>query len=102
MLCAVEYITNGLQELPSRFECPQEAQEVLENIRKLRTEYEEMKVESLSRLQELLDKVKWIDDKILEVDIHIGKILHVIEKSVLHVPPPVVRKEKKVIIEGGA
>ena len=66
-------------------------------IHKLRTEYEGMKVESLSRLQELLNKVKWIDDKILEVNIHISKIFHVIEKSVLHIlPPVVVRKEKRL------
>jgi hypothetical protein len=96
-------VTNDLQELPSRFECPQEAQELLENVHGLRTEYEGMKAESLSRLQELVHRVKWIDDKILEVDIHIGKIFHVIEKSVLSVPPPVVvKKEKKVIVEGGA
>ena len=61
-----------------------------------------MRVEFLSHLQELLNKVKWIDDKILEVDIHMGKVFHVIEKSVVSVPPPViVKKEKKVIVEGG-
>jgi hypothetical protein len=66
-------------------------------------EYEGMRVESLSRLRELLDKVKWIDDKILEVDIHLGRVSHVIEKSVINVPPPVVvKKAKRVIVEGGA
>jgi hypothetical protein len=91
-----------LQDLPSRFSCPQEAKEVLEDIHKLRTEYEGMKAESLSCLQELIDKVKWIDDKMLEVDIHIGKIFHVIERSILSVPPPaVLKREKKVVVEGG-
>jgi len=48
-------------------------------------------------------KVKWIDDKILEVDIHLGRVFHVIEKSVISVPPPVVvKKAKRVIVEGGA
>lgn len=96
------YTTNVLQDLPSRFSCPQDANEVLEDIYKLRTEYEGMKAESLSRLQELIDRLKWIDDKMLEVDIHTGKIFHVIEKSILSVPPPtVVKREKKVIVEGG-
>lgn len=61
-----------------------------------------MKVESLTHLQELINKVEWINSKILEVDIYIGKIIHVIEKSALSVPlPTVVKKDKKVIIEGG-
>jgi len=102
-LRVVKFVTKDLQELPSRFGCPQDAQEHLENIHKLHTEYEGMKAESLSCLQELVDRVKWIDDKILEVDIHIGKIFHVIEKSVPSVQPPVVvKKEKKVIVEGCA
>jgi hypothetical protein len=56
-----------------------------------------MRAESVSRLQELLNKVKWIDDTILEVDIHMGRIFHVIEKSAVSVPSPyyVVKKEKK-------
>ena len=62
-----------------------------------------MKSDTLYRLQQLLDRVKWIDDKILEVDIHIGRIHHVIEKSDLSIPPPVVaRKESTVMVEGGA
>lgn len=100
--CVLKYTSNYLQELPLRFSCPQEAREVLENIDKLRTEYEQMKVESLSRLQELIDKLQWIDNKLLEVDIHVGKVFHVIKKSLLTVPPPaVVKKEKKVIVKGG-
>jgi hypothetical protein len=99
----VKYITDDLQELPPRFESPQEAQELLENAHKLRIEYEGMKAESLSRLQELIEKVGWIDGKLLEVDIHIGKIFHVIEKSAVSVPRPiVVQKGKKVVTEGGA
>ena len=71
------------------------AEEALDDIHKLRTEYEGKKVESLGHLQELINKLKWIDNKMLEVDIHIGKILHVIEKSVLSVPPPPSLKKKK-------
>jgi hypothetical protein len=52
-----------------------------------------MKADTLYRLQELLDKVKWIDKKILDVDIHIGRIYHVIDRSGLAIPPPVLASE---------
>jgi hypothetical protein len=62
-----------------------------------------MKADSLRRLQELLDEVKWIDDKISEVDIHIGRIYHVVDSSGFEIPPPVVaRREHTVVVEGSA
>jgi hypothetical protein len=62
-----------------------------------------MKAESLRRLQELLNEVKWIDDKISEVDIHIGRIYHVVDSSGFEIPPPTVtRREHTVVIEGCA
>ena len=66
-------------------------------------EYQEMKANSLCHLQELLNKIKWIVDKILEVDMHIGRIYHVADSSGFKIPPPIVaHKEHTVIIEGSA
>jgi hypothetical protein len=65
-------------------------------------EYQEKKADSLRRLQELLNEVKWIDDKILEVDIHIGRIYHVVVSSGFKIPPPkVARRELSVVVDGG-
>ena len=62
-----------------------------------------MKAESLRHLQELLDEVKWIDDKISKVDIHIGRIYHVVDSSRFEIPPPVIaHREHTVIVEGSA
>ena len=52
-----------------------------------------MKSDTLYHLQELLDKIKWIDKKILKVDIHIGRIYHVINRSGLAILPPVLASE---------
>jgi hypothetical protein len=61
-----------------------------------------MKANSLRRLQKLLDKIKWIDDKISEVDIHIGRIYHV-DSSGFDIPPPIVaHKEHTVVVQGSA
>jgi hypothetical protein len=60
-----------------------------------------MKADSLRRLQKLLDKIKWIDDKISEVDIHIGRIYHVVDSSGFDIPPPIVaHKEHTVVVQG--
>ena len=53
-----------------------------------------MKVEALRRLQELLDEVKWIDDKILEVDTEID---HVVDKSGFAIKPST---KHRVVVEG--
>jgi hypothetical protein len=80
----------------------QEAHQLIGKACELRVEYQEKKADSLRRLQELLNEVKWIDDKILEVDIHIGKIYHVVGSSGFEIPPPVItRRELKVVVEGG-
>ena len=50
---------------------PHEAQERVGDACKLRMEYLYMKTKSLHCQQELIDKVKWIDDKISDVDVHI-------------------------------
>jgi hypothetical protein len=68
----------------------------------LRVEYQEKKADTLRRLQEVLNEVKWFDDKILEVDIHIGKIYHVVVSSGFKIPPPAIaHQERTVIVEGG-
>lgn len=65
-------------------------------------EYEEKKAASLCRLQELLNEVKQFDDKILEVDIQIGKIYHIVDRSGFEIPPPTVkRRENTVVVDGG-
>jgi hypothetical protein len=62
-----------------------------------------MKANSLRCLQKLLDKIKWIDDKISEVDIHIGRIYHVVDSSGFNIPQPIVaHKEHTVVIQGSA
>lgn len=61
-----------------------------------------MKADSLYHLQKLVDKVKWIDNNILEVDIHIGRIYHVVNRSGFAIPPPTVaRKENTIVIHEG-
>jgi hypothetical protein len=64
-------------------------------------EYLDMKTESLHRLQELIDKVKWIDDKISDVDVHISRLYHVVENSMAGMPSIFARKERTIIVEGG-
>ena len=60
-----------------------------------------MKAKSLCNLQESIDKVQWIDNKISEVDIHIGRLYHVVDKSGIEAPPLTVdRKKRTVVIEG--
>jgi hypothetical protein len=60
-----------------------------------------MKAVSLCCLQELLNKIKWISDKILEVKIHIGRIYHVVDSSGFEIPLLIVaHKEYTVVVEG--
>ena len=60
-----------------------------------------MKVQSLRRLRQLLDEVQWIDDKILEVDIHIGRLYYAIDKAGFEAPPPAIdRSELRVASNG--
>jgi hypothetical protein len=56
-----------------------------------------MKATSLRHLQELIDEVKWIDDKISQVDIHIGQLYDVVHTGR---PPIFDRRERTIIIEG--
>jgi hypothetical protein len=94
-------LTYNFQDLPSKIDSQQEAQQLIENACNLRVGYQEMKVEYLRRLQILLDEISRIDNKILEVDIHIGKIYHLVDRSGLGLPAPVVAsKERTVVIEG--
>ena len=60
-----------------------------------------MKSDTLYRLQELLDEVKWINKKILEVNIHIGRIYHVIDRSGLAIPPPVASEDNLAVTVDG-
>jgi hypothetical protein len=82
------------QSLPSK---PDEAQQLVRDACKLRTEYLDMKATSLHHLQVLIDEVKWIDDKISEVDIHIGQLYQVVHTGM---PPIFARRERTIIIEG--
>jgi hypothetical protein len=90
--------TQWSQSLPSQ---PDEAQQQVGDACKLRTEYLDMKAKSLHRLQELLDEVKWIDGKISEVDIHIGRLYHVIKSSMAGMPAIFARRERTIVIDGG-
>lgn len=95
-------VTNNLQSLPSKVGSSHEAHQLIGKACKLRVEYQEKKADSLRRLQELLDEVKQIDDKILEVDIHIGRIYHVVDSSGFEIPPPTIaRREHTVVVDGG-
>ena len=96
-------MTNNFQNLPSKVGSSHEARQLIGKACKLHVEYQEMKAESLRRLQELLKEVKWIDDKISEVDIHICRIYHIVDSSRFEIPPPVVaHREHTVIVEGSA
>ena len=96
-------VTNNFQSLPPKVGSLHEARQLIGKACKLHVEYQEMKAESLRRLHELLDEVKRIDDKISEVDIHIGRIYHVVDSSGFEIPPPVVaHREHTVIVEGSA
>lgn len=95
-------VTYDFQSLPSKVGSSLEAHQLIGKACELRVEYQEKKADSLRRLQELLNEVKWIDDKILEVDIRLGKIYHVVVSSGFEIPPPAVaRRELTVVIEGG-
>ena len=106
-VCYCAMLTNtgvsyDFQSLPSKVGSSHEAHQLIGQACKLRVEYQEKKADSLRRLQELLNEVKWIDDKILEVDIHIGKIYHVVDSSGFEIPPPVIaHREHAVLVEGG-
>jgi hypothetical protein len=93
-------MTKNVQEVPQEVGSPYEARQLIGSARKLRVEYQDMKARSLQRLQEAIDKVKWIDDKISEVDIHIGRLYHAIDKSGISAPLPIVpRKNQPVVIK---
>jgi hypothetical protein len=101
-LGGLNHVTNNFQSLPSKVGSSQEAHLLIGKACKLRVEYQEKKAASLRRLQALLDEVKWFDDKILEVDVHIGKIYHVVDSSGFEIPPPIVaHREHTVVVEGG-
>ena len=94
-------VTNDFQTLPVKVDSSDEAQHLIGSACNLRVKYQEMKADSLHRLQKLLDEVKWIDDKISEVDIHIGRIYHVVDCSGYGIPPPTVAlKDHTIIVEG--
>jgi G:T-mismatch repair DNA endonuclease (very short patch repair protein) len=59
-----------------------------------------MKANSLRSLQGIISEVKRIDDKISEVDIHIGGLYQFIDKSRHGMPPILARKERTIIVEG--
>lgn len=65
---------------------------------KLRSEYQQKRANSLRRLQQVLDEVKWIDDKISEVDIHIADIYYVVDNSGLETI--LASKEHVTVVEG--
>jgi hypothetical protein len=93
---------NDFQSLPSKVDNRHEVYQLIGDACKIRVEYQERKANSLRRLQELLNEVKWIDDKILEVDIHIGRIYHVVDSSGFEIPPPTIaHKQHTVVIDGG-
>ncbi len=80
---------------------PDEAQQQVGDACKLRMEYLDMKAKALHRLQELINEVKWIDDKISDVDVHIGGLYHVVENSMAGMPSIFARRERTIIVEGG-
>jgi hypothetical protein len=63
-------------------------------------EYLDMKSISLRRLQELIDEIKLIDNKISEVDTHIGRLYQVVDKSRHGMPPLLARRERTIVVEG--
>jgi hypothetical protein len=77
---------------------PHEAQQRVGEACKLRMDLLNMKTKSLHRLQEPINEIKGIDDKILDVDIHIGRLYHVVENSMARMPS---RKERTIIVEWG-
>lgn len=60
-----------------------------------------MKAQTVRRLQEVFDEIKRIDDKISDVDIHIGGLHHVVEDFMAGMPPIFARRERTIIVEGG-
>ena len=80
---------------------PDEAQQQVGDACKLWMEYLDMKAKALHHLQELIDEVKWIDDKISDVDVHIGGLYHVVENLMARMPSIFARRERTIIVEGG-
>lgn len=91
-------VTNTFQKLPSRFCTLREANQHIGTACKLRSEYQQKRAHSLRRLQQVLDEVKWIDDKISEVDIHIADIYYVVDNSGLETI--LASKEHVTVVEG--
>jgi hypothetical protein len=96
-LITVACIVNSLQSIPSN---PDKAQQLVGEACKLRREFVVMKADSLHRLQEVFNEVQLIDHKISEVDIHIGALHQVIDKSRHGMPSILTRKERTIVIEG--
>jgi len=59
-----------------------------------------MKTASLRWLQVLINEIKLIDDKIQEMDTHIGQLYQVVERSNPGMPHILVRRERTIVIEG--
>lgn len=85
-----KFFQNLLENTPSLCE----ARQLIGVARKQRVKYQNMKAETLRQLQKLLDEVKWIDRKILEVDTQIDQVF---DKSGFGIPPST---RHRVVIEG--
>jgi len=63
---------------------------------------EESKEQSLNQLQHALNKVELADKQLLEAEIHIGKVQHVVKKSGFQVPKIARTRRRRVLeVNGG-
>jgi hypothetical protein len=85
-----------LQEYPQKIASQEEAEQLVSDACRLRIEYEDTKAQCLLHLQQLLVDMQKVDLQLFKVDLHIGRLQHLICKSGLQeVPPIIVRSRGK-------
>jgi hypothetical protein len=73
-----------------------EAKRLISDARQLRLKYQETKSQYLVDLKKALADVQQVDIQLFHVDLHIGRLQHLIRKSGLQeIPPVVVRSARK-------
>ena len=90
------------QDCPKTVHSQEEAAALITYARQMKALLEESKEQSLNQLQHTLNKVELADKQLLEAEIHIGKVQHVVKKSGFQVPKIARTRRRRVLeVNGG-
>jgi len=86
------------QDCPQAVHSQEEAVALITYTQQLKVLLEESKEQSLKQLQRALNKVELADKQLLEAEIHIGKVQHIVKKSGFQVPK-ITRTWRRQVLE---